>query len=78
MLAAIDFTALGKVIAASLVAGTLITVAFSFSLYTYGIYDDMRRAGRRAAGAPFAAVSALSMGVFLGAVILGLIVMTQK
>jgi hypothetical protein len=78
MLAAIDFHALGRVIAASLVAGVGIPVLYSLAVYGVGKADEARRDGMGTAAAAYSALAIAALLVFGASVVFGVSVMLNK
>jgi hypothetical protein len=79
MLAAIaDTKALAEVVAASLVAGVGVVVAFSFTILGATRFADLRRDERMLEAAAFGALAVLCALASVAAVVFGLIVMTSK
>lgn len=74
----IDWGALLDVLWASLLGGVGVTAAFSLTLLGATRAVDMRRDGRVAAAGAYAALTAVGTVVVLGAVVIGVIVMTAK
>ena len=78
MLGVVDFHGLGQVIWVSLAAGVSVTVLYSFVIYASVKSAEARRGGRAAAGFAYVAVAAVAMTVFLGATVIGVVVMLSK
>jgi hypothetical protein len=78
VLGVIDFHGLGQVIWVSLAAGVSVTVLYSFVIYASVKSGEARREGRAGAGFAYVAVATLAMAVFLGATVVGVIVMLSK
>ena len=76
--AVVDTGALLKVIAASLVAGVGVTVAFSIALAGAIRFVDLRRDGRPVEAGVLALVAFVGLAVSVAAVAAGILVMTQK
>jgi hypothetical protein len=74
----VDWAALGKVVAASLVAGIGVTAAFSFAVLGTTRSLEMRRARRSVEASAFAVLGAVAGAVCVGAVVAGIIVMSSK
>jgi uncharacterized membrane protein YidH (DUF202 family) len=74
----VDTQALLEVIGASLVITIGVTVAFSVALYGVTRADDARRKGPSAAVLPYALLAFVGLAACVTAIVLGLIVMTQK
>ena len=78
MLGVVDFHALGQVIWVSLAAGVSVTVLYSFVIYASVKSGEARRGGRTGAGFAYVALAAFAMTVFLGATVVGVVVMLSK
>jgi hypothetical protein len=78
LLGVIDFHGLGQVIWVSLAAGVSVTVLYSFVIYASVKGGEARRGGRTGTGVAYVALAAFAMVVFLGATIVGVIVMLNK
>ena len=78
MLGVIDFHGLGQVIWVSLAAGVSVTILYSFVIYASVKGGEARRGGRRGTGIAYVTLAAFAMAVFLGATIVGVIVMLNK
>ena len=76
--AIVDWAALGKVVVASLIAGVGITLFFSFAIIGATRFAEMRRDQRAGGATVYAMVAALGAVVTVGAVVVGIIVMTKK
>jgi hypothetical protein len=74
----VDWGALGEVIAVSLVAGVGVTLAFSLALLGAIRFADMRRNERPLPAAFYAVLGLAGLAITLGALVAGIIVMTQK
>ena len=74
----VDWAALGKVVVASLVAGIGVTGAFSFAVLGVTRSAEMRRARRGVEASGFAVLGVLGGAVCVGAVVVGIIVMSSK
>jgi hypothetical protein len=74
----VDTDALSKVIVASLVAGVGATVAFSLTILGAARFADMRRSDHALGTFLFATLTAVSLAVTVGMMVLGIIVMTTK
>jgi hypothetical protein len=75
---ALDLAALGKSIAASLVAGIVLTAAFCGLLYGADVLAHVRRDYPRSRIAALALLAVVSGAVFVAAVVLGIVVMASK
>ena len=65
-------------VAASAIAGLGVTVAFSIAVYGATRFADLSRHDRRAAATAAAALAVLALAACIGAVVIGVIVMTSK
>ncbi len=74
----IDIHVLGQVIGASLIAGIGITAIFGLVIYGGTRFADMRREGRSFGALAFATFAATGFAAFIGAVVLGIVVMASK
>ena len=74
----VDTSALAKVVAASLIAGIGITVAFALVILGATRFTDMRQAARPIEAGAFAMVAAVALAACLAAVIVGIVAMTSK
>ncbi len=74
----VDWAALGKVVAASLVAGIGVTGAFSLAILGTTRSVEMRRARRSVEASAFAVLGVLAAALCVGAVVVGIIVMSSK
>lgn len=74
----VDWAALGKVVAAALVAGIGVTGAFSLAVLGATRSVEMRRSNRGAEASAFAVLGVLAAAVCVGAVVVGIIVMSSK
>jgi hypothetical protein len=74
----VDWSALGKVVVASLIAGIGITVAFALAILGATRFADMRRDARPIEAGAFAVVAAVALAACLAAIIVGIVVMTTK
>ncbi len=63
---------------ANVVITSGVTVLFSFVIYASVKSGEARRGGRAAAGFAYVAVATVAMAVFLGATVIGVIVMLSK
>jgi hypothetical protein len=75
---AVDAGQLVEVIWVSLLAGVGITTAFSFVVLGTSGWAQSRRDGRGGASAAYATVAAVSMLIFVGAVVFGVHTMLSK
>jgi hypothetical protein len=76
--AIVDWAALGKVVAASLITGVGITLFFSFAIVGATRFAEMRRDQRIAGATIYAMIGAVGAAVTVAGVVLGIIVMTHK
>jgi hypothetical protein len=74
----VDTASLAKVVAASLIAGIGITVAFALAILGTTRFSDMRRDARPIEAGAFAFVGAVALAACIAAVVLGIVVMTSK
>jgi hypothetical protein len=74
----VDWEALGKVVVAAFVAGIGVTIVFATAIYGATRFADMRRDGRDGGAIAFGVFTAVALGACAAAVVLGIIVMTQK
>jgi TRAP-type C4-dicarboxylate transport system permease small subunit len=76
--AIIDTEALLDVVIAAFAAGIGITAMFGVAIYGTTRFADFRREGHTGLAWVFGVVAALCLVGFAGAVVLGIVVMTQK
>ena len=74
----VETSALLQTIAASIIAGVGVTIAFSIGILGAARSADLARDGRRAASLSFATLAAVAMAACAAAVVIGIIVMTTK
>ena len=74
----VDVDALLKVVGSSLLGAVAVTAAFSAAIHGIIRLSDARQSGRGVEAGAFAALAAVALLVFAGAVVLGLLVMTSK
>jgi hypothetical protein len=74
----VDWDALGKVVVYSLIAVIGVTLTFSLTIVGATRFADMRREDRPVEAALFAALAAIGLAVSVGAIVLGIVVMTNK
>ena len=67
-----------QTVVASVVAGVGVTFAYSVAIWGAARFADLSRSERPVAAAAAAAVGALALAVTLGAVVVGIVVMTNK
>ena len=77
-LAAVEVSVLLKVVGISLVATLVLTLAYSLCLWGGTAYVERRRTGHDTAAIPSGVLAVLGGAIFVGALILGLIIMTSK
>lgn len=78
MAAIVDTNALWQTVVAAFVSGVGITLVFSIAILGIARFVELGRDGRTAAATAFGLVAALALAACLGAVVLGVVVMTQK
>jgi hypothetical protein len=76
--AAIDFTALGKMLYSSLLAGIGVSVIFSVVILGTVRSADLRRANRPAAAAAYALLATVGLVLVAAVVVYGLILVAHK
>ena len=76
--AIVDTNALWQTVVAALAAGVGITLVFSLAILGIARVVELGRDGRTGAASAFATLAAIALAACLGAVVLGVIVMTQK
>lgn len=74
----VDWPALIKVIYVSLLAGLGIVTVFTLAVIGTTRFSETRRAGRIVVAGGYALLGLLATGATAGAVVLGLVYMTQK
>jgi hypothetical protein len=74
----VDWKTVGEVVGYSLLAGVGLSTAFSLTILGVTRFADNRRAGRDAKATAFAILATLGMAATLGALVLGIVVMTTK
>ena len=74
----VDWGTIGKVVAASLVAGVGVTLAFSIAVLGATRSVEMRRDRRGTEASMFAALGIFGAAVCVGAIVFGIIVMSSK
>jgi large exoprotein involved in heme utilization and adhesion len=67
-----------KTVVASLIAGVGVTAVFSLAIWGGARFVDLNREGRMLAAGAAAALGALALAATLGAVAVGIVVMTKK
>ena len=76
--AIVDTSALWQTVVAALAAGVGITLVFSLAILGIARVVELGRDGRTGAATAFGTLAGLALAACLGAVVLGVIVMTQK
>jgi len=76
--AIVETTALLETVAASLVAGIGVTAAFSIAIFGITRSADLLRDDRPLLASAAGGLAALAMAVVIGAIVLGIVVMTAK
>ncbi len=76
MAVVVETSELLQTVAASVVAGLGVTVVFSVAIWGAARFVDLSRSERPAAAAAAAVVGLAALGATLGAVVVGLVVMT--
>jgi hypothetical protein len=74
----VDTAALGKVVAASLIAGIGVTAVFAVGILGATRFADMRRDARPIEAALFAIMGSVALLACLAAAVVGIVVMTTK
>jgi hypothetical protein len=74
----VDWSALGKVVLYSFVIAVGVTVTTSLAILGAIRFADMRRDERVIEAGAYALLTAVTAAVSLGAMVLGIVVMTQK
>jgi hypothetical protein len=74
----VDTQALLKTIVAAFIAGVGVTLIFSFAILGASRFADRARDGRPAAAVAFGALGLVALLAALGAVTVGIVVMTRK
>ena len=67
-----------ETVAYSLIAGVGVAIVFSLAIYGATRFADLSRDERPAAAAVAAAIAGLALAATIGAVVVGIIAMTQK
>ena len=75
---AVDWSALGKVVIASLSAGVGITFCFSIAVVGATRFAEMRRADRGGVAVFYATLGLAGLAATVAAVVIGIVVMTKK
>jgi hypothetical protein len=74
----VDWATLGKVVAAALAAGIVVSIGFSCAIVGAVRYAEMRRDGRALEAGGFAVIGLLGAAVCAALVVGGIFVMTSK
>lgn len=74
----VELDKLVEVVWVSSLAGVGVTVVYSIAIAGASIFGDARRESRTGAALAAGAVAALAIAVFVGAVVFGVLVMTNK
>lgn len=74
----VDWTALGKVVLYSLVAGVGVSLAFGITIRGSVRFAELRREGSGAQAAAYVTVALLGLAVSAAAVAYGIVLMTKK
>lgn len=74
----VNVTDLWETVVASLVAGVGVTVIFAVAIWGATMFADLNREGRTAAAFAAGTVGLVALLATLGAIVLGIIVMTSK
>jgi hypothetical protein len=74
----VDPTAVWQTIVAALAAGIGVTSVFSIAVFAVARSIELRLDGRTMSAAAFGAVAAIALAVCVAAIVIGVIVMTQK
>jgi hypothetical protein len=78
MLAVIDWDALLTVVWASLLAGIGVTAAYGFAILGATRAVELGRAGRAGEAAVYALLGVIGLATVLGAIVFGIVVLTDK
>ena len=74
----VDWTALGKVVIASLVAGVGVSLCFALAVFGVIRFGEMRRDSRGLEAAWFGALGFAGLAVTTAAIVVAIVVMTKK
>jgi|1185.fasta_scaffold181289_2 hypothetical protein len=74
----VDWTALGKVVLASLAAGVGVALFFSFAVLGATRFVDMRRHERSLEAVFYGALAVAGLAATLGSIVAAIVVMTNK
>jgi len=78
LIAFIDTGALAKTVAAAFISGVGITLIFSLAIYGTSRFAELGREGRNSAALAYGAIGLAAGLAFVGAIVVGIIVMTSK
>ena len=76
--AIVDWTAIGEVVLASLVAGVGVAICFALSILGATRFGERRRGGHGTVAAVYAVLALAGLAGSAAAVVLGIVVMTTK
>lgn len=74
----VDWATIGKVVAAALVSGVLISGAFSVAILGATRSAEMRRSRRSGEAGVYATIGLIGAAVCVGAIVGGIVIMTTK
>jgi hypothetical protein len=74
----VEWGELGKTVVAAAVSGICVAGIFSLGVFGAARWIELQRQGRAVASAGAAALTIIALGAFTIAIVLGLIVMTDK
>jgi hypothetical protein len=74
----VDWEALLETVAAALVAGVGIAIAFSLAIYGVARFAEARRAGQSLAAGAAALLTVVALVVCVGAITIGIVVMASS
>lgn len=74
----VDWAELGKTVAGAAIGGISVALIFSLAVLGGARLIDLRRTGQTAAAAAAGVLMAVALAAFTAAIVVGLIVMTQK
>lgn len=74
----VDWKELGSTVAAAAVAGIGVALVFSLAVFGAARWIELRRAGRDLLALAAAGLTVLALAAFVAAIVVGLIVMTDK
>ena len=74
----VDWGALGKVIAASLIAGIGVSFCFSIAITGATRFAELRRDQRNAGAFAYGVVGLAGLAATIGGIVIGIVVMTKK